>query len=766
MAPNPEPGPRSGPAADLLPPLRSALSAESSRRVGALATLTIREALRSRVLLGLTLLTCVFALGSLFWPADQDAKRVILVQRLCYGALTFFGLIAAAFLGGSSLPGDITSKRVYSIATKPVTRFELLLGKTLGLMGVMLIFLLLGGVITYAVTHIASARKSYPGGSYTLEVTVPRAVVQAGEDSTYVEQGQILVATEHRDGRYDVRIAGRDEEVVGTIPESAVRLHERSLELQRVAPATQVRARCSGEVLPSLNELFLWCRKTVRDGDGNVAGILYDKLAAGDEWTFDVAGYTGRGKGNEVNVRMRFLLLLHERRLARNVERKLPRVQFVFRNTVSSVTANKEVEFQFVPTEHRPGATRGRSLNQYEAVFALPRGLVGAGKLVAKVEDYTPKYPEAGRVFYTRVKSPTWQLKGFSSSDLPRGVQTIRAQFFVHSMEGQDLFDHTTLTATVRNPVTNQSVDVRLPLRDKTTSFLRFPRELIHDREGVEVTLSGLKPKLRIGHRSGESPFYLALRPGSFWASTARSVGLIFLHLSLFAVLAVAGSTFVSAPVAILLTLVIALSGMVKDLLLGTRSAAELAMPEGPPDLAAAVRIVALILIALPLLLAPFLLARHRTGRGVLGACAAGLFAYLAFFGSPSNATILVLAIPLSLALLLVAQDRRIRIVLGGSLVATFLALLASGLLPFMMLAGEGGQVPLQDTVVLWTEQVFANLLVSLAPGLAQFSSTDFVSRGWAVPWSTVGSAASYALIYMVICFYLGYLMFRAREFE
>ena len=622
-------------------------------RLGALVSLTVREALRSRVLLGMTGLMCLFAAGSLLWPGDVDRDRVILVQRFSFGALTFFGLIAAAFLGGSVIPRDVASKRIYSISTKPVSRLELLLGRVLGLMAVMLIFLALGGLITLTVTHIASARKSYEGGSYQVEVMADSVEVTpddpaATDPATWpvVRKGQILKTDGRSGDRFHITHETRDASVSGTIPASAVHLIERTLEVQRVAEPAEVSASCRDDTATfSHNELFLRC---------NV-------LAVNDRWTFDFSQHLGELPADQPNlhVRLRFGRLLHEPVRRRGSARQSPRVTFVF-DPDSAQPTERTLEFDLQPTETRPGPRKGRALNAYEEVFTLPSSLLASGKLEARVADYSPRYPPGGRVLYTEHRSPTWRIRGFDAGLLPKGRQTIRACFIVYRAGEMDLIDHTEVTAVLRNPASGATRSFPLELRNKTTSSIHFDRELVDRREGVEISLRGIRSRYRVGHQSRDVPLHLVLRRGAFWASTTRSVFLIFLHLSLFIVLAVAASTFLSAPVAILLTLVVALSGMVKEMVLEAASRAGLETP------------------------------------------------------------------------LLIARE-----------------------LP-----------TLQERVWLWMEYGLRWLLVVLAPGLDRFSSTGYINRGWAVPWSAVLGATLYASVYMVLSFAFGYLMFRVREFE
>jgi len=626
--------------------LRRAASRKGARRIAALTTLTIREALRSRVLLGMIVLTCLFGAASLLWPADLDGDRVILVQRLCYLMLAFFGVIAAAFLGGSALPREISSKRIYSVATKPVSRLEMLLGKCLGLIGVMCLFLTLGGLVTLIVTHAASARKTYKGGSYTLEVVVPSAQIRPrGKGKPVsVERGQTLVADGEREDSYDVTIARRDTTVVGTIPKAAVRLHERSLRLRRVAAAKEISARCIGSSAVARNELHL----------------MLTEVAQNDVWWFDVAKLDLPRSGQDTDVRLRFWGLRHEPIRGKRAQREKPHVEFLFRNPATQKQVRKEVDFSLQQPKTPPAPESRRPPDHYEAVFTLPYSLFAGGTFTAEILDYTPKYPERGRIFYSQTKSPTWRISGFNTRSLPSGAQTFQLRFLVHYTKGLDLIDNTEVTAQVRNPATGRSQTFPLHLRDRTTSYLHFPRELIDARRGVELTISGIRPYHSIGHYSKESPVYLLLAPGSFWASTVRSVFLILLYLSLFTILAVAASTFLSAPVAILLTLTVVLAGLVKDFLFQIHTRAELESPA--------------------------------------------------------------------------------------------------------LLAREMGT--LLEQLGVWVKYFLVKLLAFLGPGFEPFSSTAFVKRGWAVPWSAVSSATCYALLYMLACFSFGFLLFRSREFE
>ncbi len=529
------------------------------QRLWALMSLTIREVVRSRVLIGMTALMCLFAFGSLLWPAELDRDRVILVQRYCFLALTFFGLIAAAFLGGSSLPRDLTSHRIYSLCTKPISRIELLLGKTLGLVIVLFLFLVLGGALTLLVTHVASARKTYAGGSYSIELTAPEYAVQTESGLIQIQRGQILPAKKKVGTRYVVTIAERDTSHDIEVPEDMVRLHERSLNVLRVAEPKSVSSYAIGGARVSRSELVLAC----------------GEVARGDRWTFDLSGIQIPPGSDDVHVRFRFGGLRFQPRDNRETHDP-PQIDILFRNPESGKTLRRELHFVLRRTAE--AEAEQAATNYYEDVLTLPRDLLAA-TLEASVVHCTPEYPARGRIYYDNRKLPAWRIRGFDPRLLPEGEQTLQACFFVHYARGTDLIDHTNLTVRITNPATGESEDIPINLRDRTVSNIHFDRRLIDDKEGLEFRLMNLGDDHLIGHSTEEPPLYLLLRSGSFWASTARSILLIFFQLTLFAALAVAASTLVSAPVAILLTLVAALAGGVKDLLLTARGTTAASAP-------------------------------------------------------------------------------------------------------------------------------------------------------------------------------------------
>ena len=121
----------------------------SPRRVWALARLAIKEALRRRVILvtfGIFAATLLF--GGWFMNAGGEKPDQIYVNFVLWGTqllVLLMGMLISAF----SLPEDIKNKTIYTVVTKPVRSTEIIFGRILGfgLLGTGLLALM--GIISF-----------------------------------------------------------------------------------------------------------------------------------------------------------------------------------------------------------------------------------------------------------------------------------------------------------------------------------------------------------------------------------------------------------------------------------------------------------------------------------------------------------------------------------------------------------------------------------------------------------------------------------------
>lgn len=112
-------------------------------RVSAIARNTFREAVRDRVLYNLI----VFALlmvgaALLFGQISIGIHRIVLVN-LGLTAISIFGVVIAIFIGIGLVSKEIDKRTLYTVLTRPVRRWEFILGKFFGLVGTLVVNALL-----------------------------------------------------------------------------------------------------------------------------------------------------------------------------------------------------------------------------------------------------------------------------------------------------------------------------------------------------------------------------------------------------------------------------------------------------------------------------------------------------------------------------------------------------------------------------------------------------------------------------------------------
>jgi ABC-type transport system involved in multi-copper enzyme maturation permease subunit len=103
------------------------------RRIISISLNTFRETLREKLLYNLLIFALLMIGSSILLSRLTlgDANRLILDLGLA--SINLFGVIIAIFVGIGLVSKEIDKKTIYTIVSKPVPRYEFLLGKYLGL---------------------------------------------------------------------------------------------------------------------------------------------------------------------------------------------------------------------------------------------------------------------------------------------------------------------------------------------------------------------------------------------------------------------------------------------------------------------------------------------------------------------------------------------------------------------------------------------------------------------------------------------------------
>lgn len=112
----------------------------SGGRVGAIAHNTFREAIRNRAFIGLGVAGLVFIMSSILMSelvVVGQGPRV--VQDFGFFAISLFSVTTAVVMGALLLHKELDKKTIFTIVSKPVHRYEFVLGKYLGLSAILLL---------------------------------------------------------------------------------------------------------------------------------------------------------------------------------------------------------------------------------------------------------------------------------------------------------------------------------------------------------------------------------------------------------------------------------------------------------------------------------------------------------------------------------------------------------------------------------------------------------------------------------------------------
>jgi hypothetical protein len=121
------------------------------RRIGAIAWLTFSEGVRMRIVLVSLVVLAFLVLRMPFALRGDETLTGRLQNFLAYslGAISLLLSVATIFFSCATLTNEIKERSIHLVVTKPVSRFQILLGKWLGVNLLNLLIVVLCGVTVY-----------------------------------------------------------------------------------------------------------------------------------------------------------------------------------------------------------------------------------------------------------------------------------------------------------------------------------------------------------------------------------------------------------------------------------------------------------------------------------------------------------------------------------------------------------------------------------------------------------------------------------------
>ncbi len=106
-------------------------------RISVLAENTFREAVRDKLLYNLLMFAALMIASSIVLAKLHIGYDERIYRDVGLSAIAFFGVLIAIFVGINLVYREISLKTVYSMLAKPIHRWEFLLGKYMGLLGLL-----------------------------------------------------------------------------------------------------------------------------------------------------------------------------------------------------------------------------------------------------------------------------------------------------------------------------------------------------------------------------------------------------------------------------------------------------------------------------------------------------------------------------------------------------------------------------------------------------------------------------------------------------
>src|SRR5205085_1166072 len=113
--------------------------ARMNSRIRLIAANTFREAVRDRMLYNLIAFALLMSGAAvLFGQISIDIERLVVVN-LGLTAISLFGVVIAIFIGIGLVSKEIEKRTLYTVLSRPVRRWEFIVGKFFGLAGTLIV---------------------------------------------------------------------------------------------------------------------------------------------------------------------------------------------------------------------------------------------------------------------------------------------------------------------------------------------------------------------------------------------------------------------------------------------------------------------------------------------------------------------------------------------------------------------------------------------------------------------------------------------------
>lgn len=505
----------------------------SIRRVSGLSYLALREAFRRRVWVALVLFLVVLMFAG--WNlAPRTDNPALIYLNFVLTAATFIMVPVAIFAAAFSIPLDIKNRTIYTITTKPVRPSEIVLGRIIGFTVVTTTLLGVMGICSYI-------------------------FVVRGLDHTH--DLQVIETLKLREVvRYE-----------GTTSEVDRHDHSVSIDANEFFPEIELAADTDAGIAISKITPEV-AQQGVQEGDLIEA---IDNIDVGPE----SMGETLRLLQGKPGSNVRLSLIRGDDRI--NIE--LPRT---ITETFTDTTRGHK---------HRVVARWSEETDEISCDVGPPEGMFLArvpkyGKLTFRDNQGQPskKGVSVGEVYSYRsyirgntLAAAVWKFDGLTPENYPDGFD-LDLNIRIYRTQLGRVGEGVAGSIYLRNPETKKRTQERIfSGKEFTIDQMHMPRKvwdtqdrlvdlfedgIVSDKGEVEVWISCIDPGQYFGMAQADA--YIRAHDASYGLNFIKGYIGIWLQIVLVTALAVLFSTFLSGPVAMLLSFATVILGFKKDFLL------------------------------------------------------------------------------------------------------------------------------------------------------------------------------------------------------
>ncbi len=135
-------------------------------RIGVIALNTYRESVRARILIGLAGVAFAVSIYSIIVASFTLDSAPRVVADLGSASISIFAVAVAIIIGATSLHRELEQKTIFPILARPITRTEYLVGKYLGTLLTLAVFILADtGLVLLLVTALGKTPPAVPAGA-------------------------------------------------------------------------------------------------------------------------------------------------------------------------------------------------------------------------------------------------------------------------------------------------------------------------------------------------------------------------------------------------------------------------------------------------------------------------------------------------------------------------------------------------------------------------------------------------------------------------